>query len=241
MFGESQTSYGVYGSSTRSVAVYGYSIDSNGVYAHSDSAVGLYASSNTNYAIFAQSTNTIGVLGEDLGSGVGIYGYSASGYAGYFAGKLGATSFVTLSDRNAKTAFAPVSGSNVLARVSQLPITSWTFKGDPAHRHVGPMAQDFHAAFGLNGDDDTHINLSDSAGLSLVAIQELNKRLKQKDEQITQNNARIAALQARLKAMNDQLSARVAKLEQRTSGSAGTATASLKSGARVSALSEALE
>ena len=62
------------------------------------------------------------------------------------------------------------------------------------------MAQDFHAAFGLNGDDDTHINLSDSAGLSLVAIQELNKRLKQKDEQITQNNARIAALQARLKA-----------------------------------------
>lgn len=103
------------------------------------------------------------------------------------------------------------------------------------------MAQDFHAAFGLNGDDDTHINLSDSAGLSLVAIQELNKRLKQKDEQITQNNARIAALQARLKAMNDQLSARVAKLEQRTSGSAGTATASLKSGARVSALSEALE
>jgi capsule polysaccharide export protein KpsE/RkpR len=115
-------------------------------------------------------------------------------------------------------------------------------------RHVGPMAQDFHAAFGLNGADDTHINLADAAGVSLVAIQELNKRLKEKDAQIARNdaqiaqdNARIAALEARLGAMRDEFSARVAKLEQRSSGTAGTATASLKSEARVGALSETRE
>jgi hypothetical protein len=64
------------------------------------------------------------VIGEDSGSGIGVYGSSASGYAGYFAGKVGATSFVTVSDRNAKTAFAPVNGSELLERVSELPITS---------------------------------------------------------------------------------------------------------------------
>ena len=56
------------------------------------------------------------------------------------------------------------------------------------------MAQDFHAAFGLSGTDDKHINLSDAAGVSLAAIQELNKRLKEKD-------ARIAALEGKLKSM----------------------------------------
>jgi hypothetical protein len=47
---------------------------------------------------------------------------------------------------------------DILDRVSRLPITSWHFKTDPRKRHVGPMAQDFHAAFGLDGDDDKHIN-----------------------------------------------------------------------------------
>jgi len=92
------------------------------------------------------------------------------------------------------------------------------------------MAQDFHAAFGLGGDDDTHINLADTAGVSLAAIQELNRRLNLKD-------AKIAELEAKL----DSFSARMAKLEQRTSGTAGTASASLKSGARISALSETRE
>ena len=99
-----------------------------------------------------------------------------------------ATSYLTNSDRNAKTGFKPVDGGSVLELVSRLPITSWAFKGDPKQRHIGPMAQDFHAAFGLSGTDDKHINLSDAAGVSLVAIQEINRRLQEKD-------ARIAALE----------------------------------------------
>ena len=181
-------------------------------YAHSTNNYGIYASSDINVSIWGQSKNQTAVVGYDSGNGTGVYGFSPSGYgvfgqsstgyAGYFDGKVGAFSFVTLSDRNAKTGFKPVDGGSVLELVSRLPITSWAFKQDPKQRHIGPMAQDFHAAFGLSGTDDKHINLSDAAGVSLVAIQELTKRLQEKD-------ARIAALES----MNNAFSARLAKLE----------------------------
>ena len=134
----------------------------------------------------------------------------ATGYAGYFAGKVAATSYLTVSDRNVKTDFTPIDGPTVLERIDQMPIASWAFKDDRKLRHIGPTAQDFHAAFGLNGEDDKHINLADASGVSLAAIQELNKRLKEKD-------ARIATLERQLKSLNDTVSARLAKLEEHAS------------------------
>jgi DNA-binding transcriptional MerR regulator len=70
----------------------------------------------------------------------------------------------------------------------------------------------------LNGEDDTHINLSDAAGVSLAAIKELNKRVHDKD-------ARIVALEAQLKAMNEMFSARLAKLEEQATESPQIVTA----------------
>jgi hypothetical protein len=238
VIGESSTSYGVFAESSSSYGVYGYSVNSNGVYAqsykgdsvsanstygrgmtvHSVYSLGIYASSDNSYGVWGQSKNQYGVIGEDSGTGIGVYGSSASGYAGYFAGKIAATSYLTVSDRNRKTDFAPIDGSQVLERISQMPITSWAFKEDRSLRHIGPMAQDFHAAFKLDGDDDTHINLTDAAGVSLAAIQELNKRLKEKD-------ARIAQLEQQVKAMNDTFSARLTKLEEQASAAPQIMTA----------------
>jgi endosialidase-like protein len=218
VFGESNSSDGVYGYSNSSSGVYGYSYKADGVTAsstngraitaHSVNAIGIYSVSDNGYGVWGQSKNQFGVVGEDSGTGVGVYGSSSSGYAGYFAGKVAATAYLTVSDRNAKTDFEPINSASVLDLVSQLPITSWAFKDDRGIRHIGPMAQDFHSAFGLSGQDDKHINLSDAAGVSLAAIQELNKRLKDKD-------AQIAALEGKLKSMNDAFSARLAKLEER--------------------------
>src|SRR5215216_1770278 len=60
------------------------------------------------------------------------------------------------SDRRKKTGFAVVDTTEVLERVAELPITTWSYLSqDPAVRHIGPMAQDFHAAFEV-GEDDTH-------------------------------------------------------------------------------------
>jgi hypothetical protein len=163
--------------------------------AESDTGGGLLGSSNTSFGVFGESTNYYGVIGVDFGNGKGVYGYSARGYAGYFAGTAAAFSFVSLSDRNAKTDFTPVDGAEVLERVAALPVTSWQFKTDPARRHIGPTAQDFHAAFGFNGDDDMHISLTDAAGVSLAAIKELNRRLEEKEAELSALQARIARLE----------------------------------------------
>jgi hypothetical protein len=240
----SEGGYGVYGSSEKAAGVTGTSDSYFGVYGFSNSSFGgVEGVANSEFGAGVDGENDAagdGVSGFSFG-GAGVHGGSTTGYAGLFDGVVAADLFKTLSDRNAKTDFQPIDSKDILDRVRRLPITSWHFKTDLQKRHVGPVAQDFHAAFGLDGDDDKHISLSDSVGVSLAAIQELTKRLKQKDDQIAQNDARIAALETQLKAMNDRFSARVAKLEQRTSGSAETATASLQSDARVSALSETRE
>jgi hypothetical protein len=67
-------------------------------------------------------------------------------------------------------------------------------------RHIGPVAQDFYAAFGLNGGDDKHISTVDEGGVALAAIQGLNQKLNQKD-------AEIAALKQQNEAMEQKLDA----------------------------------
>jgi len=101
-----------------------------------------------------------------------------------FAGNVTAKSFITTSDRAAKEQFAEVDAREVLARVAQLPIQTWKFKDDSATRHIGPMAQDFHAAFGV-GPDDKHIATVDADGVALAAIQGLSQVVKEKDARIS--------------------------------------------------------
>lgn len=112
------------------------------------------------------------------------------------------------SDRSAKANFTDVDPLNVLEQLSRVPIQTWNYKTDPASvRHIGPMAQDFKAAFGLNGEDDRHISSIDAQGVALAAIQglyELNRRLKSENK----------ALQDRLAALEKGLS-RLKELEQR--------------------------
>jgi hypothetical protein len=227
VFAQSNTGFALYASNTGSfskpailaasakgVSIEGVTTNSIGVLGQdTGGGYGLYGDSKSGYGTYGASESGYGIYGSSI-SGSGVFGLSGTGYAGFFAGKVAANSFVTLSDRNAKTGFRPVNGSDTLKRISELPITSWSFKGDPNHRHLGPTAQDFHATFGLNGDDDTHISLSDSAGVSLAAIRELNKRLQRLNERLRVKDAQIAALERQVKSSNETFSARLAKLEQ---------------------------
>ncbi len=56
------------------------------------------------------------------------------------------------------------------------------------------MAQDFHAAFGLNGADDKHISTVDEGGVALAAIQGLNQKLDEKDAEIQDLKRSVAEL-----------------------------------------------
>jgi Flp pilus assembly pilin Flp len=101
------------------------------------------------------------------------------------------------SDRNKKANFAAVNAREVLGRVVSLPIATWNYLSQgPAVRHIGPMAQDFHAAFGV-GEDDTHINMVDANGVALAAIQGLYQLVQEQEMHITVLEARLAALEAR--------------------------------------------
>lgn len=85
------------------------------------------------------------------------------------------------SDRDSKERIEPLAGEAVLDVVAALPISEWSYIGNPEVRHVGPMAQDFHAAFGL-GEDERRISARDMAGVSLASIQALNRKLEQENQ-----------------------------------------------------------
>jgi hypothetical protein len=53
-----------------------------------------------------------------------------------------------------------------------LPIDEWSYVSERGVRHVGPMAQDFYAAFNV-GEDDRHISSIDESGVALAAIKAL--------------------------------------------------------------------
>jgi len=114
-----------------------------------------------------------------------------------YSGALFAQSFNPTSDRNAKENFQPVSPRAVLAKLAALPISRWNFKTAPGEEHIGPMAQDFHAAFDT-GSDDKHIATVDADGVALAAIQGLNQKV---EAQAVEN----AALQARLEKLEQLL------------------------------------
>lgn len=125
----------------------------------------------------------------------------------------GGGAWATVSDRNAKTAFVPVDPQAILERVSALPISTWQYRTEASEiRHMGPMAQDFAAAFGL-GANDVSISTVDADGVALAAIQGLH----------AQNQAQAAQISA-LTAQNAALEARLAALEQRMDGSAPTSS-----------------
>ena len=124
----------------------------------------------------------------------GVIFYTKSDLSSGVQLAAGANSWSMVSDRNMKEHFAAVDTRQVLARVAQLPIQSWNYKSqDAGIRHIGPMAQDFYAAFQV-GEDDRHITEVDEGGVALAAIQGLNQKLDEAQEQIRTQQAQIEAL-----------------------------------------------
>lgn len=85
------------------------------------------------------------------------------------------------SDRDNKQAIQPIDGVEVLETVARLPISTWEYKGRDGEKHLGPMAQDFHAAFGL-GHTPKGISSIDTGGVALAAIKGLNEVVQAKDQ-----------------------------------------------------------
>jgi len=109
------------------------------------------------------------------------------------------------SDAASKEGFEPIDAQNILALILQLPITTWNYIADGATvRHMGPMAQDFYAAFGL-GADDTHIASLDVNGVTLAGLQELTRLFQTQEIQIENLERENQELNQRLDAIEAQL------------------------------------
>lgn len=152
-------------------------------------------------------------VGTTNSNGVGSFVAYAPGGVFFFAGPAGAggcsltvpsSGWACSSDRALKTNIRPLDALDVLKRVVSLSVTSWSFKGAEPFIHIGPMAQDFKAAFGLGGDDKT-ISPMDSAGVALAAIQGLNQKLEERDRRIEQLERTNAAMQRDLAAIRRRL------------------------------------
>lgn len=103
----------------------------------------------------------------------------------------------SLSDVHCKQDFVMIDGASILERVAALPITEWAYKHHPDVRHLGPMAQDFSAAFGLGSSDRT-ISVTDLGSVSLVAVQELNRRLDARTAEVQELRQRLERLETLL-------------------------------------------
>jgi hypothetical protein len=62
-------------------------------------------------------------------------------------------------------------------RSAACPSRVWSYRDEPSDvRHMGPMAQDFRASFGLGNDDRSYFAI-DAQGVALAAIQALDHQL----------------------------------------------------------------
>jgi Chaperone of endosialidase len=119
---------------------------------------------------------------------------------GYIGAQLqpGSTAWSALSDRSSKERIVPVDGRAVLRKLGSIPIATWNWKSqDQKIRHMGPMAQDFSAAFGL-GEDDKHISTVDADGVALAAIHGLHQMMQRKNREIAQLRRKLRAIEAKL-------------------------------------------
>lgn len=133
--------------------------------------------------------------------------------------------WVNASSRESKENFKKVDGRDVLEKLAQMPISEWNYKVEkPDIKRMGPMAEDFHAAFGL-GATNKAIATIDADGVALAAIQGLYKVVQEKDARIESLEARLADQQKREAEVRSRLAAMELAIQQLASGRASNADA----------------
>ncbi|MCP3960075.1 MAG: hypothetical protein GY719_19695, partial [bacterium] len=110
------------------------------------------------------------------------------------AGEVEASSHDVLSSREFKTELETLNGTATLDSLVRMPISSWRYTWEESgERRLGPMAEDFTAAFEVG--DGRSISLGDASAVALSAIQGLNQRLF---DQLEKRDTLIQALEARI-------------------------------------------
>lgn len=133
-----------------------------------------------------------------LRSSGGVVWYTNSTMTTGVTVNAGGGSWSSVSDVAAKRDIEPIDPAVVLALVGELPISTWRYEDEEASiRHMGPMAQDFRAAFGL-GHSDRHITTIDAEGVALAAIQALRDENRRLRSELARLTTRVEQLERRV-------------------------------------------
>lgn len=157
-------------------------------------------SSDSVYATVDNQLSTRGAAGIRL--------FTNSGLSSGVELSAGGGAWNVISDSRKKENFQAIGATEaeaVLQKVAAIPIFRWNYKSQPAtQQHIGPMAQDFHAAFQLDGlANDTTINTVDIDGINMVTIQALERRtialrlgVDNLTDELAEMDRRLAVLEA---------------------------------------------
>jgi hypothetical protein len=129
---------------------------------------------------------TLGPVGAALPAGEGIW--------------------VETSSREVKENVSEVDKEKVLTDLARVSINTWNYRSQTEPiRHIGPMAEDFYATFGV-GLDDKHLAAADVNGVALASIQALYEQLQEKDMEIAELQTRIDELDKRISELSEAVS-----------------------------------
>jgi len=142
------------------------------------------------------SFNVRAVGGVYLATAVGTFGVPMAGM--YLS--AGGSGWNAYSDPATKMNFRTVNSLELLERLANIPISSWSYKSqDASIRHIGPMAQDFNNAFGVGeadkSGDKKYINSIDADGVALAAIQGLYQLNQEQAAEIQSLKAQLSRME----------------------------------------------
>ena len=199
-------------------------------------AMGYRATANSAYAIaLGRATSTNGMDGAVvisdgsssdslMASAANQFNFRAAGGYRLFTNatkttgvslNAGGSSWIVISDRNRKESFLDVDLEDVLARIRVLPVSTWRYKDeeDRTVRHIGPMAQDWQAAFKFGPDDKT-INMSDLDGVNLAGVKALEARTGAQAAEIASLKAQNVEQSTQIRELKEELAALRESLRQ---------------------------
>jgi trimeric autotransporter adhesin len=125
----------------------------------------------------------------------------------------GSGTFSCSSSRTIKENFGVVHGEDVLLRIRDTPVTTWSYIAEGTQiLHLGPVAEDFRQAFGL-GVGSNSIGMGDIDGVNFAGVQALEQRTTRLAAELERTSAAAQAAIAARDARIAELEGRLARLE----------------------------
>lgn len=155
-----------------------------------ESSVAIESNTGVDIELNADGTGPSGSFAIRNSLGTNLFSVNTGGEV------LVGTTVVHGSDRALKEQFRPVDPLMVLEAVAGMPVSRWRYIANDAD-HIGPMAQDFSAAFGL-GSTDRGIAAVDADGVALAAIQGLYQLVQEQQARLAAQELEISRLKATL-------------------------------------------